>query len=162
MTLADRLDDYGKPAWIALVVVSFVVFWPLGFVALGYMIGSSRMGCWRSHGGGYSQQRWQDRIDRFQQKMERAHQKMQDAQQRVHEAASRWAGSGAGYQQRSSGNRAFDEYRSDTLRRLEEEQREFMEFLERLRHAKDKAEFDQFMADRRTRPENPAPPPQQY
>ena len=38
------------------------------------------------------------------------------------------------------------------LRRLEEEQREFREFLERLRHAKDKVEFDQFMAERRNRP----------
>ena len=52
-----------------------------------------------------------------------------------------------------SGNRAFDEYRIDTLRRLEHEQREFHDFLARLRTAKDKAEFDQFMAGRR-------PPPQ--
>ena len=51
----------------------------------------------------------------------------------------------------SSGNRAFDEYRADTFRRLEEEQREFREFLERLRLAKDRAEFDQFMAERRNR-----------
>lgn len=49
----------------------------------------------------------------------------------------------------SSGNRAFDEYRADALRRLEEEQREFKDFLDRLRHAKDKAEFDQFMDERR-------------
>ena len=48
-----------------------------------------------------------------------------------------------------SGNRAFDEYRMETLRRLEEEQREFRDFLERLRFAKDKTEFDQFMAERR-------------
>ena len=54
---------------------------------------------------------------------------------------------------RPSGNRAFDEYRQETLRRLEEEQREFQEFLVRLRMAKDKAEFDQFMAERRTRTE---------
>ena len=52
-----------------------------------------------------------------------------------------------------SGNRAFDEYRSETLRRLEDEQREFVEYLERLRQARDKQEFDQFMADRRRRPE---------
>jgi hypothetical protein len=52
----------------------------------------------------------------------------------------------------SSGNRAFDDYRADTLRRLEEEQREFREFLDRLRFAKDKTEFDQFMAERRNRP----------
>ena len=50
---------------------------------------------------------------------------------------------------RSTGNRAFDEYREKTLRRLEEEVDEFQAFLQRLRHAKDKAEFDQFMAERR-------------
>ena len=52
-------------------------------------------------------------------------------------------------QPRASGNRTFDDYRADTLRRLDEEQREFREFLSRLRMAKDKAEFDQFMAERR-------------
>src|SRR5579884_2181882 len=35
-----------------------------------------------------------------------------------------------------------------------------MEFLDRLRHAKDKAEFDQFMAERRQRPEGPVPQPE--
>jgi hypothetical protein len=55
----------------------------------------------------------------------------------------------------TSGNRAFDEYRVATLRRLEDEQREFREFLSRLRMAKDKAEFDQFMAEGRTRQEPP-------
>ncbi len=58
----------------------------------------------------------------------------------------------------SSGNRAFDEYRTETLRRLEEEQKEFAEFLDRLRFAKDKAEFDQFMTERRQRPPSPPEP----
>ena len=49
---------------------------------------------------------------------------------------------------KSSGNVAFDAYKADTLRRLEEEQDSFETFLQRLRHAKDKAEFDQFMAER--------------
>jgi hypothetical protein len=49
---------------------------------------------------------------------------------------------------RPSGNSAFDAYRSETLRRLEEEQEAFESFLQRLRDAKDKAEFDQFMDDR--------------
>ena len=49
---------------------------------------------------------------------------------------------------KSSGNAAFDAYKTDTLRRLEEEQTNFEAFLERLREAKDKAEFDQFMDDR--------------
>ncbi|MEM8579074.1 MAG: DUF2852 domain-containing protein [Pseudomonadota bacterium] len=49
---------------------------------------------------------------------------------------------------RSTGNSAFDAYKADTLRRLEEEQTNFEAFLERLREAKDKAEFDQFMDER--------------
>ena len=49
---------------------------------------------------------------------------------------------------RSTGNTAFDEYREQTLRRLEEEADEFQAFLDRLREARDKSEFDQFMAER--------------
>jgi hypothetical protein len=37
-------------------------------------------------------------------------------------------------------------------------QREFMEFLERLRFVRDKTEFDQFMAERRDRPASNPPP----
>ncbi len=48
----------------------------------------------------------------------------------------------------STGNRAFDDYREQTLRKLEEDAREFRGFLERLRQAKDKEEFDRFMAQR--------------
>ena len=140
-TVAAELDDIGKPAWIALTVVSFILFWPLGLVLLGYLIGSGRMGCWAHNGN-----RWQRRMERMQRRMER-----------MQSAASRWSSNGPGA---SSGNWAFDEYRADMLRRLEEEQREFKEFLDRLRHAKDKAEFDQFMAERSRRPEGPGPQPQ--
>lgn len=52
---------------------------------------------------------------------------------------------------RSSGNSAFDSYKAETLRRLEEDQKAFEEFLERLREARDKAEFDQFMEDQARR-----------
>lgn len=134
MTLPQRLDDIGKPAWIFLMVLGFIFFWPAGLAILAYLIWSGRMGCWTR--GGNS--RWQERMDRMQEK------------------ANRWA---AGFQPRSSGNAAFDEYRAETLRRLEEEEREFKEFLTRLRQAKDKAEFDQFMAERR-RPQGPTPEPQ--
>ncbi|MFI0396559.1 DUF2852 domain-containing protein [Paracoccus jiaweipingae] len=48
-----------------------------------------------------------------------------------------------------TGNIAFDSYRAETLKRLEDEQRDFEAFLEKLREAKDKAEFDQFMSQRR-------------
>jgi hypothetical protein len=49
---------------------------------------------------------------------------------------------------RSSGNSAFDSYKADTLQRLMDEQEQFEAFLERLRSAKDKSEFDQFMDER--------------
>jgi hypothetical protein len=98
----------------------------------------------------HRQERWQRRMDRMQQGMER-----------MQQAASSWGSGWCGpSRQASSGNHAFDEYRSETLRRLEDEQRDFFEFLNRLRHAKDKAEFDQFMADRGRRSEGPAPQPQ--
>ena len=139
---AAQLDDFGKPAWIALTVVSFILFWPLGLLVLGFLIGSGRMACWR-HGG---TDRWQRRMERMQRRMER-----------MQGAAERW---GCGGYRASSGNRAFDEYRVETLRRLEEEQREFMAFLDRLRHAKDKEEFDQFMAQHKQRPTPPNDQPQ--
>ena len=47
-----------------------------------------------------------------------------------------------------TGNRAFDEYKAETLKRLEQEQSAFTGFLDELRRAKDKAEFDQFMSER--------------
>jgi len=49
---------------------------------------------------------------------------------------------------KSSGNAAFDAYRDETIRRLEDEQHKFEAFLKRLRDAKDKAEFDAFMDER--------------
>ena len=49
---------------------------------------------------------------------------------------------------RSSGNTAFDAYKADTLKRLQDEQGAFEAFLDRLRDAKDKSEFDAFMEDR--------------
>lgn len=93
------------------------------------------MGCW-SH-----QERWSNKMERMQYKMERMRHRMERG--------------GFPFGPSSSGNRAFDEYRMETLRRLEEEQTEFKDFLDRLRHAKDKEEFDQFMAQHGQRPTPP-------
>ena len=54
-----------------------------------------------------------------------------------------------GYRAESTGNAAFDAYRDETLKRLEDEHRAFLDFLQKLREARDKAEFDQFMDERR-------------
>jgi len=133
MPITARIDEFGKPAWIVLMILGFWAWWPLGLLILAFTIGSGRMGCWNHHG----MNRWQDKMDRMRSKVD-------------------WWGSATP----SSGNRAFDEYRADTLRRLQEEQREFKEFLQRLRFAKDRAEFDQFMVERRSRPGGDASQPQ--
>jgi hypothetical protein len=146
MAIAAKLDEFGKPAWIALMILGFVAWWPLGLVLLAFIIGSGRMGCSNNHG----MSRWQYKMERMQGKMERMRAKMGG----VHSGAE-WWGSPP-----SSGNSAFDDYRSETLRRLEEEQREFRDFLERLRFAKDKTEFDAFMAERRQHPPDAGAQPQ--
>lgn len=135
MDIVGKLDDIGKPAWIGLLVLTFILFWPVGLALLAFLIWSGRMGCAKNGGRG----RWYGTEQR-----------------------QSWGRDWCGPWRRneSSGNHAFDEYRADTLRKLEEEQREFREFLERLRHAKDKAEFDDFMAERRRRNDGPAPQPE--
>ena len=140
--LMERLDDIPRPAWIALVVVSFIVFWPIGLALLIYLKWSGRMFCSR-HGryghwsGPDGRSAGREARDEF----------------RAWRSRHRWG------RHEGSGNVAFDEYREETLRKLDEEQREFRDFLDRLRAAKDRAEFDQFMNERRNRPPAPEPPP---
>ena len=132
-----RMSYEMRSPWrIALIVLGFIVWWPVGLALLFFTLGSRKMGCWDRHG------RFESKMERMQHKMERMRGKMER--------------SGFGFGPPSSGNRAFDEYRVETLKRLEEEQHEFKDFLERLRHAKDKEEFDQFMAQHRPRPTPPS------
>ena len=140
-----RIDDFGRPAWIALMVIGFIVFWPIGLAMLAYILWSGRMGCGRQ-----DIEQWRERAaERWERRRQRWERRMQQG----------WGGRA---DLRPSGNRAFDEYREEALRRLEEEATEFRNFLERLRMAKDRAEFDEFMRDRRNRqpPQGPEPQPQ--
>jgi hypothetical protein len=134
MPITAKLDEFGKPAWIALMILGFMVWWPFGLALLAFIIGSGRLAC-GSHGAG---DHWQRKMERLQEKMDRMRGRTRGGRDPF------WGPP-------SSGNRAFDEYRTETLRRLEEEQREFREYLERLRQAKDRTEFEQFMAERRNR-----------
>ena len=156
MSTAERMyDNYPRerwcgpsvrihPAWIVLLILGFIVWWPVGLAILAFTFWSKNMGC---HGG----DRWQRKMERMEEKMGRMREKME-----------RFGSHGFGPwgAPRSSGNHAFDEYRAETLRRLEDEQREFRDFLDRLRFAKDKQEFDQFMSERRNRQTPDAPQPQ--
>jgi hypothetical protein len=137
MSIVAKLDELGRPAWIALMILAFFVYWPVALAILAFLVWRKHMRCWTFA----DVARWQGDSQKF-------------AGAAHGQGSSQMSGGGTWWQPepRSSGNRAFDDYRKDTLRRLEDEQREFHDFLARLRLAKDKAEFDQFMAERRNRP----------
>lgn len=131
-----RLSRNPWSVWeVAAMVGGFVVFWPLGLLALFLKWKNGEM--WR--GASEAKAPWADvKMPRFA-----------DFSSWSQRATS-------GFGATSSGNRAFDDYRRETLarldeerRKLEDEQRAFREFVEKLRRAKDQEEFDRFMAERR-------------
>ncbi|PWJ80213.1 uncharacterized protein DUF2852 [Pseudaminobacter salicylatoxidans] len=118
-----------RPAWtpatIALMVIGFMVFWPLGLAMLAYII-------------------WGDRLDGFKRNVNKATDGIF--------AGCRKASYGANSR---TGNVAFDDWREKELERLAEERRkldetlaEFDDYMRELRRAKDQEEFDRFMANR--------------
>jgi Protein of unknown function (DUF2852) len=137
----SRCSRKVKSRWsffeVAAMVGGFVIFWPLGLVALFLKWKNGEM--WPGAAtGGTPGGPW----------------KMPDM--------SNWYGRSYGFA--SSGNAAFDEYKRTQLARLEEERRKldeeqkaFREHLWNLRKAKDQAEFDRFMAERNTKPAPEAP-----
>ena len=119
-----------RPAWtpatIALMVIGFMVFWPLGLAMLAYII-------------------WGDRLDGFKRDVNKA----TDGMFASCRGRSHWKA------QSRTGNVAFDEWREKELKRIEEERRkldeareEFESYARELRRAKDQEEFDRFMAER--------------
>ncbi len=125
-----------KPQWspltIGLMVLGFILFWPLGLAMLGYIL-------WGEKFGGSA---------------EKAQAYWNKGCSYVRNNNSRHGF--AGHSNRSSGNAAFDDYREEQLRRLEEERARldaeidaFHEYMANLRKAKDREEFDRFMNDRR-------------
>jgi hypothetical protein len=126
-----------KPQWgpltIALMVLGFIVWWPLGLAMLAYIV-------WGEMFGGSA--------DKAQQFVNRSRSFAQECGKRGR--AYRYAGFG-----QSSGNAAFDDYRAEQLKRLEEERKRldeeihaFQEYMRNLRMARDREEFDRFMNDR--------------
>lgn len=129
-----------KPGWspltIALMVLGFIFFWPVGLAVLAYIL-------WGEYFGGTSEQadRYWSRAKGWCSEQGRKH------KNKAHHGFA------------SSGNAAFDAYREEQLRRLDEERRrldeeisQFHEYLKHLREARDREEFDRFMRERNHRP----------
>jgi hypothetical protein len=139
-----------RPLWIIATLLGLIFWWPIGLVLLVFaLFGGRRMSCWGyGRHDGY-EAGWQGGPPPWIALKRQWKRQMKDwcrGQAQGPSQAQAYA---------PSGNRAFDEYRAETLRRLEDEQKEFAAYLDRLRFAKDKAEFDQFMSELRNRP--PAP-----
>lgn len=126
-----------RPAWtpatIALMVIGFMVFWPLGLAMLAYIL-------------------WGDRLDGFKRDVNRATDGVFAGCRRGADRAHRW-----GHRAARTGNVAFDDWREKELERLDEERRkldemreEFDSYVRELRRAKDQDEFDRFMKERDT------------
>jgi hypothetical protein len=110
------------------MIIGFAVFWPLGLAMLAWII-------------------WGDEIG----------QKVEELKGQFRSFSDRAPSFRAG-PFRDTGNVAFDEYREQELKRLEEERRkldamraEFDGFLKELRRVKDQEEFDRFMREFRNR-----------
>ncbi|MDB5473476.1 MAG: hypothetical protein JWP99_779 [Devosia sp.] len=126
-----------KPQWspltIGLMVLGFIVFWPLGLAVLGYIM-------WGEKFGGSP---------------EKAQAYWNKGRSWVSANRPRNTNKGS-YSMHSSGNAAFDEYRAEQLKRLEEERARldaeidaFHDYMANLNKAKDREEFDRFMNERR-------------
>ena len=144
---------YFRPEWspftVLAMVLGFIVFWPLGLAVLAYVLWGQRFGV-----TGERAEHW---INRQKSWAGGWCQNNRESRGRGHDRGFGFAGWS------SSGNAAFDEYRAEQLRRLDEERRrldeevhEFHDYLRNLNMAKDREEFDRFMRDRQSRRQNPA------
>ena len=119
----------GRGLEIAGIILGFIFVWPL---ALAYLV-------WKMTG--YP-------------KYDEAKAFLRDTFGRAKDDMFASRGPAAGFG--GTGNAAFEEYRRNELRRLDEERRKldeearaFRDFVEELKRAKDREEFDAFMAKRR-------------
>jgi hypothetical protein len=129
-----------KPQWspltIGLMVLGFVFFPPIGFAVLAYIV-------WGEYFGGSP-----EKAQRYWSKGK----SWCDSQKARHHNRNSFRSAGMS----SSGNAAFDEYRAEQLKRLDEERARldaeidaFHEYMANLNKAKDREEFDRFMNERR-------------
>lgn len=120
---------------LATMIGGFIVFWPVGLVALGAKLINGQM--WK--GSKHNVMPWTAYSDWRASKGDKP----------FGFTAPAWTAKS------ESGNEAFDAYKKQQLERLEaerrkldEEQKAFAEHLSKLRRAKDQEEFDRFMAER--------------
>jgi hypothetical protein len=123
------------------MVLGFIVFWPIGVAVLLWKVWQRKTG-YQGDIVSFGREKWANS----------ANWSWASGSGGWASGAAPWSGFG------STGNLAFDDWRAGELARLEEErqklvqaEREFAEFMENLRRARDREEFDRFMNERRNR-----------
>ena len=124
MTKTALIRPAWTPATIALMVVGFMVFWPLGLAMLAYIL-------------------WGDRLDDVKGDLGRARDKIFGSCRKGSTMYGR-TGNVAFDDWREKELERIEEER----RKLDEMRGEFDSYLRELRRAKDQQEFDRFMAER--------------
>jgi hypothetical protein len=145
--------SYGWSRWgaldIAAMVLGFMIYWPIGLAILGYKIYQRKTGA-------------PDLQTVASAKWDEARSAMASGPWASRNSSCGWAGFGSnrgrGFYSPPTGNSAFDDWKVSELSRLDEERRrldeahrEFSEYVEAIRRAKDREEFDRFMMERRAR-----------
>ncbi len=139
-----------KPIELVAMILGFVLFWPIGLAILLAKIWQ-RKSAYAGDLPSFIETKLREKFrEKWEQKMGR-HWACGPGRHEFSDWPRHW-------RMRSSGNLAFDDWREAELARLEEErqkllaaEREFGEFMDNLRRAKDREEFDRFMAARRSR-----------
>jgi hypothetical protein len=162
-----------RPIEIVAMVLGFILFWPIGLAILIAKIWQKNRAYAGDLPGFVSAQMQQKFREKFREKWE---QKMRRHGLRRQDFYNWSCGEGRGFggppwqwRPASTGNLAFDEWREAELARIEAEreklraaEQEFSSFVENLRCAKDREEFERFLAQRNAQPPQsgaPNPPP---
>jgi hypothetical protein len=133
------------PIEIVAMVLGFIVFWPIGLAILAWNV-MRRRPAETAELRAFADERIDEMRTMF---------KTRCGAHRQGWAAARWGAMGDAAPAEATGNRAFDEWRAAELTRIAEErrkletaQREFAEYQAHLRQARDREEFDRFVAER--------------
>lgn len=146
-----RRRSHWRPLELLAMILGFVVFWPIGLTILFLKIWQKREG-----------RPDQDLVSFVQEQATDMRARCNSGWNSVERSQRDWRSGFGGFGPRPTGNSAFDEWRSAELARLEEErqklvqaERDFADHLDKLRRARDREEFERFMAERQTKSSGP-------
>ena len=130
---------------VAAMVGGFIIYWPVGLAVLGYKVYQGKMG---------APDLQTTVVDKWRQARSVVGPWVEASNAARTRSDAPWNTARRAYT--GTGNAAFDDWKAAELGRLEEERRkldvahrEFADFLDHMRKARDREEFDRFMNERK-------------